>query len=297
MTCPCARRGGRAHVGGPGRPCSALVASCRPSLRTLDRHAHRLFPRSRPRLGRVDVLADRLLEVVHGLPGDERRAGTPPQVSPAPTLDPGRSTEWGNTVAPGPTSTSPITVAPSPIVAPSPTRTGAMTRCPPPSWREDADASSKRHVVTQGDRRRGSEMRSVLMNERFPMRMPIPRRNQHPERAQGHEGQEGVADEVEEPVVQIPGQRGQGEVAPLKGRTRVGRTALYAGTTTRREKPETKRARPARCRGPARQANREGRPPVPRRDGTTRDPEPGPGRERLPPGSRGPAWPAHRRGS
>ena len=60
------------------------------------------------------------------------RAGTPPQVSPGPTREPGIRTEWGRTVAPAPTPTSPITVAPRPIVARVPITTGAMTKLPPP---------------------------------------------------------------------------------------------------------------------------------------------------------------------
>ena len=60
------------------------------------------------------------------------RLPAPPQVSPEPTREPGRRTEWGRTVAPSPTSTSPMTVAPRPIVARRPITTGAMTKDPPP---------------------------------------------------------------------------------------------------------------------------------------------------------------------
>src|SRR5581483_7345052 len=60
------------------------------------------------------------------------RAGTPPHVSPAPTRLPGRRTEWGRIVAPGPISTSPMTVALRPTVTPAPTTTGAITRFPAP---------------------------------------------------------------------------------------------------------------------------------------------------------------------
>ena len=60
------------------------------------------------------------------------RAGTPPQVSPAPTRLPGSSTLWGRMVASSPTTTSPMTQQPRPRVARSPMVTGAMTKLPPP---------------------------------------------------------------------------------------------------------------------------------------------------------------------